>query len=121
MKRIYDPPEPADGYRLLIDRLWPPGISRQRAALAGWQRELAPSTALRQWFHSDPRRWRQFAARYRAELRARAAELAALRRRARHERVTLLYAARDAQLNHARVLAEVLRRPRAARPGRRPR
>lgn len=111
IKRIHDPPERADGCRVLIDRLWPRGVSRQRAALDEWLRDLAPSAALRQWFHRDLRRWREFGARYRAELRARTAELAVLRRRAREQRVTLLYAARDERMNHARVLQEVLRRP----------
>jgi len=113
-KRIYAAPERDDGFRVLIDRLWPRGMSRKRAALDAWLRDLAPSTTLRQWFHRDPRRWHEFGVRYRAELRTYAAELQALRRRARRERVTLLYAARDARVNHARVLLEVLRR--APRP-----
>jgi uncharacterized protein YeaO (DUF488 family) len=108
-KRIYAAPESADGYRVLIDRLWPRGVSKQRAALDAWLVNLAPSTALRARFHHDPKRWLEFARRYRAELRAQAALLRTLRQRARRQRVTLLYAARDAHLNNATVLREVLR------------
>jgi uncharacterized protein YeaO (DUF488 family) len=108
IKRIYEPPDPADGYRALVDRLWPRGITRPRAALDNWLIDLAPSTELRKWFHQDPRRWTQFVRRYRAELRAQAPMLEALRQRARQQRVTLLYAARDPGRNHALVLREVL-------------
>jgi uncharacterized protein YeaO (DUF488 family) len=111
VKRIHEPPDPADGYRALIDRLWPRGISRPRAALDNWLIELAPSTELRKWFHEDPRRWTQFVRRYRAELRAQAPMLEALRQRARQQRLTLLYAARDPRRNHALVLRDLLRKP----------
>jgi len=113
-------PASADGYRVLIDRLWPRGISKQRASLDAWLTGLAPSTALRSWFHRDRERWPEFARRYRAELRTQAAQLQTLRQRARRQRVTLLYAARDTRINHAMVLREVLRRaPRdASRPAR---
>jgi uncharacterized protein YeaO (DUF488 family) len=115
IKRVYQAPERADGYRVLIDRLWPRGISRQRAALDAWLIDLAPSTALRTWFHRDPKRWPEFARRYRAELRAQAPLLQTLRQRARRERLTLLYAARNERVNHAVLLRETLRRaPRAA-------
>jgi uncharacterized protein YeaO (DUF488 family) len=110
IKRIYHAPESADGYRVLIDRLWPRGITKQRAALDAWLTELAPSTALRTWFHRDVKRWPEFARRYRAELRAQSPLLQTLRQRARRQRVTLLYAARDARVNHATVLRELLRR-----------
>jgi len=92
-------------------------MSKQRAALDAWLSDLAPSTALRAWFHRDVKRWPEFARRYRAELRAQAALLRTLRQRVRRQRVTLLYAARDARVNHATVLRGVLLR-RAA--GRRP-
>ena len=110
VKRVHDPPVHGDGWRVLIDRLWPRGLSKKRAALDEWRADLAPSTALRRWFHHDPARWREFGARYRAELRAHAAGLQALRERARLQRVTLLYAARDPSVNHAVVLQTVLRR-----------
>jgi uncharacterized protein YeaO (DUF488 family) len=116
IKRIYEAPASADGYRVLIDRLWPRGVSKQRASLDAWLTELAPSTALRSWFHRDLQRWPEFARRYRAELRTQEAQLQRLRQRARRQRVTLLYAARDTRVNHAAVLREVLRRaPRVAR------
>src|SRR6202047_5586789 len=91
IKRIYDEPDAADGFRALVDRLWPRGISKQRAALDDWLVELAPSTALRKWFHQDRTRWIEVARRYRAELRTQAAALEALRQRAAPQRVTLLY------------------------------
>jgi uncharacterized protein YeaO (DUF488 family) len=111
IKRIYDTPDPADGFRALVDRLWPRGVSKERAALSGWLLELAPSSALRQWFHQDPTRWLQFTRRYRAELRAQSAALQSLRKRAKQQRVTLLYGARDSRRNHAVVLRDVLRKP----------
>jgi len=110
IRRVYDPPRHGDGWRVLVDRLWPRGLSKKRAALDEWRADLAPSAALRQWSHHDRARWREFGARYRAELRAHTAALAALRRRARRQRVTLLYAAHDLRVNHAVVLQAVLRR-----------
>jgi uncharacterized protein YeaO (DUF488 family) len=108
IKRIYQPADAADGYRALIDRLWPRGISRQRAALDAWLTELAPSNALRIWYRHDPKRWTEFGRRYRTELRAQRAALDALRRRAAAGRVTLLHAAREPRINHAVVLRQVL-------------
>jgi len=109
IKRVYDSAEKTDGYRVLVDRLWPRGITKHRAALDNWAKELAPSTALRVWFHGDRSDWTEFVQRYRAELRDHAPALVALRRRARRQRVTLLYGARDPQCNHAIVLRDVLR------------
>jgi uncharacterized protein YeaO (DUF488 family) len=114
LKRVQEPHSPSDGYRVLVDRLWPRGISKARAALDAWRADLAPSTPLRQWYHRDLNRWEEFRRRYRNELRGHASALEALRERAARERVTLLYAARDPERNHARVLREVLRKqPRA--------
>ena len=110
IKRIYEPSEHSDGYRVLVDRLWPRGISRKRAALDAWLTDLAPSAQLRQWFHRDTTRWSEFRRRYRAELRSQAAQLHALRTRARRQRLTLLYASREVRVNHALVLRDVLRR-----------
>jgi len=115
IKRVYEAAADSDGFRVLVERLWPRGLSKERAALDEWLTDIAPSTALRKWFHHDPARWDEFGRRYRAELRGHAAQLQALRRRARQQRVTLLYGARDAHTNHARVLREVLRRRSAAR------
>lgn len=113
LKRAYEPAEPGDGYRVLIDRLWPRGVSRERAQLDEWARELAPSAALRTWFGHDPLRFDEFRRRYLAELAAHGDEVAALRRRAREGTLTLVYAAHDVEHNDAVVLAELLRQPPA--------
>jgi uncharacterized protein YeaO (DUF488 family) len=110
IKRVRDPAGDDDGYRVLVDRLWPRGVSRERARLDEWARDLAPSDSLRRWFGHEPGRFAEFARRYRHELASRRAELAALRRQARHGRVTILYGAHDPEHNNAVVLAEVLRR-----------
>jgi uncharacterized protein YeaO (DUF488 family) len=110
LKRAYEPPAPSDGYRVLIDRLWPRGVSRARAQLDEWARDLAPSRGLRQWFAHDPARFDEFRRRYRDELQTRSAELDELRRRARGGRVTLVYGARDTEHNDAVVLADLLHR-----------
>jgi uncharacterized protein YeaO (DUF488 family) len=110
LKRAYDPATPADGYRVLIDRLWPRGVSRERANLDAWEQELAPSTRLREWFGHEPGRFDEFRRRYIDELRSQRPALTALRRRARNGTVTLVYAASDEEHNDAVVVAEVLRR-----------
>jgi uncharacterized protein YeaO (DUF488 family) len=108
-KRIYEDASPDDGYRVLVDRLWPRGVSKERAALDEWARELAPSDELRRWFNHQPERYPEFRKRYREELQTQSAKLQDLRERAKQENVTLLYGARDREHNEARVLAEVLR------------
>jgi uncharacterized protein YeaO (DUF488 family) len=110
LKRAYEPPSPDDGYRVLIDRLWPRGVSRGRAQLDAWAKELSPSADLRQWFGHDPQRFDEFRRRYIEELRDKRPRLAALRRRAREGTLTLVYSAHDRDHNDAVVLAEVLRR-----------
>jgi uncharacterized protein YeaO (DUF488 family) len=110
LKRAYEPAASTDGYRVLIDRLWPRGVSRERARLDEWDRELPPSTPLRQWFGHEPSRFEEFRRRYIEELRSERPRLSELRRRARHGTLTLVYSARDAEHNDAVVLAEVLRR-----------
>ena len=110
-KRAYDPAGPRDGYRVLIDRLWPRGLSRNQVKLDDWVKELAPSTELRQWFGHDPGRFEEFRRRYIEELRSQRPRLTALRQRAaRHGTLTLVYSAHDTEHNDAVVLAEVLRR-----------
>ena len=116
LKRIYDPAEPGDGYRVLIDRLWPRGVSRERAQLDEWARELAPSDELRRWFDHIPERFAEFRARYRDELCREAERLESLRLRAAKTPVTLLYGARDRTHNDAVVLAELLMDPDLAGP-----
>jgi uncharacterized protein YeaO (DUF488 family) len=112
LKRAYEPASPDDGYRVLIDRLWPRGVSRERARLDAWERDLAPSTDLRRWFGHDPERFDEFARRYREELEQHAQLLDALRRRAREGALTLVYAARDVEHNDAVVLGALLRQDR---------
>jgi uncharacterized protein YeaO (DUF488 family) len=116
-KRIYDAPDDSDGYRILIDHVWPRGVSRERACLHEWARELAPSAELRKWFDHTPDRFAEFRTRYRAELITRAGRVDELRRRATNSRVTVLYAARDREHNNAVVLAELLRDGEAAGAG----
>jgi uncharacterized protein YeaO (DUF488 family) len=110
VKRVYDPPSPQDGRRILVDRLWPRGVSRKSARIDDWAKDLAPSTRLRRWFGHDPGRWPEFQTRYREELRAVGDRLGWLIALARRGRVTLLYAARDPDHNNARVLQRLLRR-----------
>jgi uncharacterized protein YeaO (DUF488 family) len=109
VKRIYDQSEPGDGYRVLIDHVWPRGVSRERAKLDDWARELAPSDELRRWFDHVPERFGEFRARYRKELAAHAERLEGLRNRARNGPLTIVYAARDREHNNAVVLAELIR------------
>jgi uncharacterized protein YeaO (DUF488 family) len=110
LKRAYEPATSSDGYRVLIDRLWPRGVSRKQARLNAWERELAPSAELRQWFGHRPNRFEEFRRRYIEELRQQRPLLAELRRRAREGTLTLVYAAHDSEHNDAVVLAAVLRR-----------
>jgi uncharacterized protein YeaO (DUF488 family) len=112
LKRAYEPAAASDGDRILIDRIWPRGVTREEAQLDEWARELAPSTELRRWFAHDPARFGEFRRRYSAELAAQEGKLHELRRRARAGTVTLVYGARDAEHNDAIVLAEFLRRGR---------
>ena len=108
LKRAYVPAEPSDGLRILVDRLWPRGVSKQKAALDEWMKDLAPSTELRQWFGHEPSRWTEFQKRYRVELRQHEAELAQLRALAKKHVITLIYGARDQAHNEAVVLQQVL-------------
>ncbi len=109
-KRAYEPASPTDGYRVLIDRLWPRGISKEQAKLDEWEKEMAPSTDLRKWFGHEPSRFDEFRKRYIDQLRGERSRLAALRRRAREGTLTLVYSAHDEGHNDAVVLADVLRR-----------
>jgi uncharacterized protein YeaO (DUF488 family) len=115
-RRAYAPAGPSDGYRVLLDRLWPRGVTKDELALDLWAKELAPSDELRRWFGHDPRRWKRFVARYRRELRAPAARdrLADLATRAAQGAVTIVYGARDEVHNDAIVVRdEIARRLRA--------
>jgi uncharacterized protein YeaO (DUF488 family) len=108
LKRVYEPAGPEDGTRVLVDRLWPRGLSKAEAAVDRWLKEIAPSTELRRWFGHDPTRWPEFRRRYTAELRHHAAELDEIRALAREGAVTLVYGARDETHNDAVVLMDVL-------------
>ncbi|HET8752310.1 MAG TPA: DUF488 domain-containing protein [Gaiellaceae bacterium] len=109
IKRAYEPAEAADGYRVLIDRIWPRGVSKEEAQLDEWARELAPSSELRQWFGHEPDKFDGFRSRYRAELAGHAEKVRELRRRGHRGDLTLVYSARDTEHNDAVVLAELLR------------
>jgi uncharacterized protein YeaO (DUF488 family) len=110
LKRAYELVERSDGYRVLIDRIWPRGVSKEQARLDEWARELAPSSELRRWFGHDPAKFEEFRRRYRDELAAQGEKLRELRSRARNGTLTLVYSARDTEHNDAVVLAELLRR-----------
>jgi uncharacterized protein YeaO (DUF488 family) len=110
-KRVYDPASPADGVRVLVDRLWPRGLSKEAAKVKFWLRDLAPSTELRQWYHANPEHWVLFRKRYLKELFAPAAAAAVEKLYQLSERkqtVTLLYASRNEERNNATVLKELL-------------
>jgi uncharacterized protein YeaO (DUF488 family) len=109
IKRIYDPVAATDGLRILVDRVWPRGVSKQKAALDHWLKEIGPSTALRKWFGHKPERWPEFRKRYKKELSANPA-MKDLRVLAKAKSVTLLFGAHDEQHNQAAVLAELLNR-----------
>lgn len=111
LKRIYDKPGPDDGLRVLVDRLWPRGLSRRSACADLWLRDAAPSAALRRWFGHDPRRWKAFRRKYRAELAARPGVLQLLEDLRRRSPVTLLFGARDTAHNNAVALRELLDKP----------
>jgi uncharacterized protein YeaO (DUF488 family) len=108
VKRVYERRSRTDGLRVLVDRLWPRGLTKGRAAVGIWFKELAPSTELRKWFAHDPAKWKQFQARYRKELREKRAALKLLRQKSKARTLTLLYGARDEKHNEAIVLQNVL-------------
>lgn len=107
-KRAYESPDPHDGYRVLVDRLWPRGVSKSRACIDEWWKEFAPSTELRKWFGHDPAKWTRFKQRYTDELEANSEELACFANRAGQGPITLVYGAKDEQHNQAVVLKEFI-------------
>ena len=109
LKRAYEPATSADGRRILVDRLWPRGVSKRRAAIDEWMKELAPSTPLRQWFGHDPKKWPEFQRRYKRELHEHKILLRRIATLASRGRVTLVFGARDEAHNDAVVLAAVVR------------
>ena len=110
LKRAYDAVSKDDGLRILVERLWPRGVSKQRAKIDLWLKDVAPSTELRKWFGHDPDRWPGFRKRYAAELKEKGDVLTLLKHRADEGRVTFVYAAHDEEHNSARVLKEFLER-----------
>jgi uncharacterized protein YeaO (DUF488 family) len=112
LKRAYENASPGDGERILVERLWPRGVSKQRASVDLWLKDVAPSPELRKWFGHDPAKWKQFEERYRNELKARPDVIDELRRKARRGKITFVYAARDQEHNSALILKNFLERKR---------
>jgi uncharacterized protein YeaO (DUF488 family) len=110
IKRVYEPAEPGDGIRILVDRLWPRGLTKKKAHVDIWLKEIAPSTELRKWFAHDPGKWSGFNRRYQAELKKKPELITLLVHKAEAATVTLLYGARDTVNNEAIVLKRVLDR-----------
>lgn len=108
VKRVYDTPEASDGRRILVDRLWPRGLSREKAAVDVWLKEVAPSNELRKWYEHDPEKWEEFRRRYFAELDANETAVAELRREVGKGSATLLFGSKEAELNNAVALREYL-------------
>jgi uncharacterized protein YeaO (DUF488 family) len=108
IKRAYEPPAKSDGARILIDGLWPRGVTKEKAGIAEWMKEVAVSAALRKWFSHDPAKWPEFKKRYRAELARKPEAVARLRRMARRGTLTIVYGAKDEAHNNAVVLKEFL-------------
>ncbi len=109
IKRIYETPGDHDGYRILVDRLWPRGLSKENAHVDRWMKEIAPSTELRKWFHHEPEKWEAFEHRYRIELSDKKEALTeVLNLEKEHKKLTLLYSAKDTLRNQAVVLQEIL-------------
>jgi uncharacterized protein YeaO (DUF488 family) len=108
IKRVYELPASKDGYRVLVDRLWPRGISKETAGINEWWKEYAPSTKLRKWFGHDPVKWKSFRQQYLVELRTNRKELVCAVNRANRDQITLVYGAKDEQHNQAVVLKEFI-------------
>jgi len=108
VKRVYEDASPEDGLRVLVDRLWPRGLNKQKASVDLWVKDIAPSHELRKWFDHDPTKWKGFQSRYRRELNEQSDALALLKRKCKEGPVTLLFAARDEEHNNALVLKSLL-------------
>ena len=108
VKRVYEQPDKHDGMRILVDRLWPRGLTKEKASVDLWLKDLAPSTELRKWFGHDPAKWKQFQTRYRTELGEQKDALKLLRQKSKAQTVTLVYGARDEEHNEALVLKKIV-------------
>ena len=102
LKRVYEEPSPRDGFRVLVDRLWPRGLTKERAAVDLWLKNVAPSTELRKWFGHDPVKWKKFETRYRKELKQQKDALSLLKQKSKERIVTLVYGARDEEHNECK-------------------
>jgi uncharacterized protein YeaO (DUF488 family) len=109
LKRVYEKPSRSDGCRILVDRLWPRGLTKERAAIALWVKDIAPSTELRRWFGHDPAKWKQFQLRYREELKQKKETIALLKDKSQKNTITLVYGARDEEHNEAVILQQLLK------------
>ena len=109
IKRVYLEPAPTDGFRILVDRLWPRGLSKERAKVDLWLKDVAPSTELRKWFQHDPAKWTEFQKRYKQELKSKSDDLDVIKEKLHQGPVTLLYGAKDEEHNEAVVLLSLLR------------
>jgi uncharacterized protein YeaO (DUF488 family) len=109
IKRVYERPDHTDGFRVLVDRLWPRGLTKAKAEIDLWLKEIAPSTELRKWFHHDPEKWTEFQIRYKQELKSKSDLIDVLKGKLHQEPVTLLYGAKDEAHNEAVVLLRMLR------------
>jgi uncharacterized protein YeaO (DUF488 family) len=110
IKRIYDSPGKDDGFRILVDRLWPRGLSKEKAKIDLWLKDIAPSDSLRKWFAHDPKKWPEFRRRYFKELSSKKELLNEIYTRAREDDVTLLYSAKNKEFNNAEALKEYLKK-----------
>ncbi len=109
IKRVYEQPDPADGMRILVDRLWPRGMTKEKAGVDLWLKNIAPSTELRKWFGHEPAKWEEFKQRYRQELRENKEQVSLLKEQLKKGPVTLLYGAKDEVHNEALVLKELFK------------
>jgi len=108
IKRVYEKPDAKDGFRILVDRLWPRGMTKEKAAVDLWLKEVAPSTELRKWFNHDPEKWKEFQKKYREELKNNHEAVSSLKGHAKKGTVTLLYGAKDEIHNEALVLKDLV-------------
>jgi len=110
IKRVYDKPSEEDGMRILVDRLWPRGLTKQKAAINLWLKDIAPSSELRKWFAHDPKKWTEFRKKYLQELKENKEQISIIKDHLKQGAVTLVYGARDEEHNEAQVLEELLNR-----------
>ncbi|HEU5365663.1 MAG TPA: DUF488 domain-containing protein [Hanamia sp.] len=108
LKRVYEKPDPKDGFRILVDRLWPRGFTKEKAAADLWLKDIAPSTELRKWFNHDPEKWKEFQKKYQQELKENKEAITIIKEHLKQEPVTLIYAAKDEVHNEAQVIKEFI-------------